>query len=57
LPLSFDSHALNCPKPVTHAHVREAKFVEYNESPDPPQSNRRAGWKIQVAPEQMSSHF
>jgi hypothetical protein len=37
----FDSHALNCPKPVSALVMREAKFVEYNESPDAPQSNRR----------------
>jgi hypothetical protein len=42
----FDSYTLNCPKPLIRALMREAKFVEYNESPDAPQSNRRRGGVI-----------
>jgi hypothetical protein len=35
------NRTLSAHSPVIHALMREAKFVEYNESPDAPQSNNR----------------
>ncbi|MDQ1590015.1 MAG: hypothetical protein QOG71_642 [Pyrinomonadaceae bacterium] len=52
-PFESDARALVCPQPFIRALAREAKSVEYNESPDAPQSNRCVGLLARKAVSQL----